>query len=224
MTEDGLGTVDRTPAAQQTRRWWRPGGAAVPGDGMAGSLLRAVHADAEVMRYAARVSVWLRWVALAVVVAQLAYRPEFWVDSQRGYLYLLVPLVAFNGLVHYRLRRGWTVTGRWLLFLHAVDIALISGALAMAGDFDIYTFVAYYVALALFAVVFTSLWLCLAWTSMVAVVYAAVSVAAPGLDLASGEEKALLGRVAAMYGIVGCVSPHRPVRAGQTAALGGAGT
>ena len=207
MTEKGLGVVDQTPAAQQAKRRRRPWGAAVTGALRSGALLRAVHADAEVMRYAARVSVWLRWVALAVVVAQLAYRPEFWVDTQRGYLYLLVPLVAFNGLVHYRLRRGWAVTWRWLLFLHAVDIALITGALAMAGDFDIYTFVAYYVALALFAVVFTSLWLSLAWTTMVASVYAAVSVAVPpGLDLATGEEKALLGRIAAMYGIVGCVS------------------
>ena len=159
------------------------------------------------MLYAARVSVWLRWVALAVVVAQLTYRPEFWVDTNREFLFLLVPLAVFNGLIHYRLRRGWTVTWRWLLFLHTVDIALISGALAMAGDFDIMTFVAYFVALALFAVVFTSLWLCLAWTTMVALVYAAVSVAVPpGLDLAGGEEKALAGRIAAMYGIVGCVS------------------
>ena len=167
------------------------------------------------MLYAARVSVWLRWVALAVVVAQLAYRPEFWVDSQRGYLVLLVPLLVFNGLVHYRLRRGWMVTWRWLLFLHAVDVSLITGALAMAGDFDIYTFVAYYVALALFAVVFTSLWLCMAWTTMVALVYSLVSVGVqPGLDIASGEEKALLGRVAAMYGSRSLREPDRQIRAG----------
>ena len=207
MTEEGLGVVDGTPAAQQTEHRWRPGRAATPGDGLSGSLLRTVQADTEVMLYAARVSVWLRWVALAVVVAQLAYRPEFWFDTHREFLFLLVPLMVFNGLIHYRLRRGWTVTWRWLLFLHAVDIALITTAIALAGDFDFMTFVAYYVALALFAVVFTSPWLSLAWATMVAVVYAVVSVAVPpALDLASGEEKALLGRIAAMYGLVGCVS------------------
>ena len=122
-------------------------------------------------------------------------------------LLLHVPLVVFNGLVHYRLRRGCTVTWRCLLFMHAMDIAIITGAIAMAGDFDIYLFVAYYVALALVAVVFTSLWLSLVWTSMVALLYSVVSVAVdPGLDLASGEEKALLGRIAAMYGIAGFVS------------------
>ena len=77
----------------------------------------------------------------------------------------------------------------------------------MAGDFDIMTFVTYSVALALFAAVFTSLWLCPAWTTVIALVYAVVSVAAPpGLDCASGEKKALVDRIAAMYGIVGCVS------------------
>jgi len=195
------------PAAQKTKRWWRPRGAAMPGAGLSGSLLRAVHADPEVMLYAARVSVWLRWAAWAVALGQLAHRPEFWFDTHREYLLLHVPLVVLNGLVHYRLRRGRTVTWRWLLFMHAMDVTLITGAIAMAGDFDIYLFVAYYVALALFAVVFTSLWLSLVWTSMVALLYSLVSVAVhPGLDLASGEEKALLGRIAAMYGIVGCVS------------------
>ena len=207
MIEDGLGAVDPMPAAQKSKRWWRPRGAAMPGAGLSGSLLRAVHADPEVMLYAARVSVWLRWAAWAVALAQLAHRPEFWFDTHREYLLLHVPLVVLNGLVHYRLRRGRTVTWRWLLFMHAMDVALITGAIAMAGDFDIYLFVAYYVALALFAVVFTSLWLSLAWTSIVALLYSVVSVAVhPGLDLASGEEKALLGRIAAMYGIVGCVS------------------
>ena len=116
------------------------------------------------------------------------------------------------------------MTWRWLLFMHAMDVALITGAIAMAGDFDIYLFVAYYVALALFAVVFTSLWLSLAWTSMVALLYSVVSVAVqPGLDLASGEEKALLGRIAAMYGIVGCVSLIARFERVRRRALGRAG-
>ena len=178
-----------------------------PEAGVSGWFLRTVQADPEVLRFGAKVSVWGRWFIWAVYLVQLAYRPEFWIDTHREYLFLQAPLVVFNGLVHYRLHRGWAVTWRWLLFLSAMDVALITGAIVMAGDFDIYFFVAYYPALALFAVVFTSLWLGLAWTTMVALVYAVVSFAVdPGLDLATGEEKALLGRIAAMYGIVGCVS------------------
>ena len=207
MTEDGLGVVDRVPAAERTKRWRRRGRAATPGVRRSGWLLRTVHADPEVMLFAARVSVWLRWFIWAIALVQLAYRPEFWVDTHREYLFLLVPLVVFNGLLHFRLHRGWAVTWRWLLFLHALDIALLTGAIVIAGDFGLYFFVVYYPALALFAVVFTSLRLSLAWTTMVAFVYAVVSVAVdPGLDIAAGEEKALLSRIAAMYAIVGCVS------------------
>ncbi len=207
MTEDSLGVVAQMAAAQRAKRWWRRGRAATPGARRSGWLLRTVHADPEVMLFAARVSVWLRWAAWAVALAQLAYRPDFWVDTHREHLFLHVPLVVFNGLVHYRLHKGWTVTWRWLLFLHAMDIALITGALVISGDFNTYIYVGYYVALALFAVVFTSLWLSLAWTTMVTLVYSIVSLTAhPGLDIASGEEKDLLGRIAAMYGIAGCVS------------------
>ena len=161
MPEDGLGAVDQMPAAPQRRSERRCGGTAVPGAGVSGWFVRTVRADPEVLLFGAKVSVWLRWFVWAVALAQLAYRPEFWLDTHGQYLFLHVPLVVFNGLVHYRFHRGWAATWRWLLFLSAMDVALITGAIVMAADFDIYFFVAYYVALALFAVVFTSLWLSL---------------------------------------------------------------
>ena len=66
---------------------------------------------------------------------------------------------------------------------------------------------AYYPALALFAVVFTSLWLCLTWTTVVGASYAVISLTVgSGLDIEAGQEKALLARVAAMYAVVACVS------------------
>ena len=179
----------------------------MPWAGICGWALGPAFGDPEVMGYAAKVTVWMRWFVWVLGVFQLAHRPEFWIDTHREYLLLHVPLVAFNGLVHYRLHRGWPVTWRWLLFLHAVDIALVTAIIVLAADFHIYFYVGYYVALALFAVVFTSLWLSLAWTTMVALVYSVVSVTVdPGLDLAAGEEKALIGRIAAMYGTVVCVS------------------
>ena len=170
-------------------------------------VLRAVRADPDVMLYAARVSVWARWLGWLVAVFQLAYRPGLWYATDKEYLFLSVPLLAFNGFVHYRLRRDRAVTWRWLLFLSGMDIALITAAVIIGGDFHLFSYVTYYPALALFAVVFASLWLSLAWATMAAAIYAVVSLAVgPGLDFDAGQEKALLARVVAMYAVVASVS------------------
>ena len=170
-------------------------------------LLRAVRADPEVMLYAARVSVWARWLGWLVTVFQLAYRPGLWYATDKEYLFLSVPLLAFNGFVHYRLRRDRAVTKRWLLFLSGMDIALITAAVIIGGDFHLFSYVTYYPALALFAVVFASLWLSLAWATMAGAIYAVVSLTVgPGLDFDAGQEKALLARVMAMYAVVASVS------------------
>ena len=170
-------------------------------------VLRAVRVDPDVMLYAARVSVWARWLGWLVGVFQLAYRPELWYPTDKGYLFLSVPLLAFNGFVHYRLRRDRAVTWRWLLFLSGMDITLITAAVIIGGDFHLFSYVTYYPALALFAVVFASLWLSLAWATMAGAIYAVVSLTVgPGLDFDAGQEKALLARVVAMYAVVASVS------------------
>ena len=114
-------------------------------------VLRAVSADRDVMLYAARVSVWARWLVWVIAVANLAYRPQLWWPTDKQYLLLNVPLVAFNGLVHWRLRRGRRVSWGWLLFLSGMDVALISAAVVIGGEFHLFSYVAYYPALALFA-------------------------------------------------------------------------
>ena len=169
---------------------------------------RAFDADPEVVLFAARVSVWIRWLVCLVAVVELAYRPGIWLATDREYLFLvlLAPLVVFNGLVHHRLHRRRAVTWRWLLFLSAMDAALITSSVIVSGDFHHFVYAAYFPALALFAAVFASLGLCLLWTTALAAVYAVVSVAVIGLDMDAGQEKALLARAAAMYGIVLCVS------------------
>ena len=170
-------------------------------------VLRAVRADPDVMLYAARVSVWARWLGWLVGVFELAYRPGLWYATDKEYLFLSVPLLAFNGFVHYRLRRDRAVTWRWLLFLSGMDIALITAAVIIGGDFHLFSYVTYYPALALFAVVFASLWLSLAWATIAGAIYAVVSLTVgPGLDFDAGQEKALLARVMAMYAVVASVS------------------
>ena len=144
----------------------------MPGAGLRSRVLRAVRADPDVMLYAARVSVWARWLLMLVAVVELAYRPELWYATDKEYLFLSLPLPAFNGFLHYRLRRDRAVTWRWLLFLSAVDIALITAAVIIGGDFHLFSYVAYYPALALFAVVFPHLWLSLAWATMAGAIYA----------------------------------------------------
>ena len=170
-------------------------------------VLRTVRADPDVMLYAARVSVWARWLGWLVGVFELAYRPGLWYATDKEYLFLGVPLLAFNGFVHYRLRRDRAVTWRWLLFLSGMDIALITAAVIIGGDFHLFSYVTYYPALALFAVVFASLWLSLAWATIAGAIYAVVSLTVgPGLDFDAGQEKALLFRVVAMYAVVASVS------------------
>ena len=92
---------------------------------------------------------------------EIAYRPGFSYPDVWLYVLLVVPLVALNGLVHFRLLTNRPVTWRWMLLLSALDIALATSSISISigPGFDSYVFVAYYPALALFAVAFTSLWL-----------------------------------------------------------------
>ena len=166
-----------------------------------------VRTDVEVVRYAALVTVWGRWFILIVAVFQLAYRPSFWYPDDIEHLLLQVPLLVYNGLVHYRLRSDRPVTWHWMLALSALDIVLITVHAVIRGGYDNLVFLTYYPALGAFAVVFSSLRLNLAWTTTTAVVYAVVSVmTGTGLDLEAGQEKVLVARLAVMYLIVGGIS------------------
>ena len=174
---------------------------------MAKRFSPAVWADPEVVPYAARVSVWGRWFVVLVSAFEIAYRPGFWYPDNVGAVLLVFPLAALNGSVHFRLLTNRPVTWRWMLLLSAMDIALATASITIGPGFDSFVFVAYYPALALFVVVFTSLRLGLAWTTMTAAAYALVCwTAGSGLDIDAGDEKVLVGRLAAMYALVLCVS------------------
>ena len=178
--------------------------------GMSGSTL--IRLDPDVVRYATGVSVWGRWFILVVTLFQFAYRPLFWYPDgiepdNVEYTFPLVALAMLNGLVHYRLLTNRSVTWRWLLLLSAMDMVMATVGIIIQQGFEGFLFLAYYPALALFVVVFPSLWLGLAWATMTAAVYTIVCLTVgPGLDLVAGEEKELLVRLAAMYALVLCVS------------------
>ena len=159
--------------------------------------------DPGAVLYATWVSVWGRWFIWLVSTFLLAYRPKFWYPDDIEYLATSILLLTVNGLVHYRLRTNRPVTWRWLLLLCATDVSLITAQIMIHTGFDSFIFVAYYPSLALFAVVFTSFWLGLAWTTLTAVAYALVCFTVDsGFDLGAGHEKALVARLAAMYALV----------------------
>ena len=172
--------------------------------------------DPDVVLYAVRISVWGRWFICLVGVFLLAYRPGFWYPEDIAILSVPVLLGMLNGLVHYRLLTNRPVTWRWMLFLSAAEMALITAGIVILGGFTSFIFLAYYPSLAVFAVVFSSHWLSLAWTTAAAVAYAAVCLrAGSGLDLDAGNEKVLMARLAMMYTLtlgVGLITRFERIR------------
>ena len=159
--------------------------------------------DPDVVLHAARISVWGRWFIWLVGVFLLSYRPGFWYPEDIEYLSIPVLMFMVNGLVHHRLLTSRPVTWRWMLFLSAAEIALTTVGIVIGGGFRSFIFLAYYPSLAIFAVVFSSHWLSLAWTTTAAATYAVVCLrAGSGLDVDAGNEKVLVARLAMMYTIV----------------------
>ena len=159
--------------------------------------------DPDVVLYATWVSVWGRWFIWAAGVFLLAYRPSFWYPEDAEYLLISVLLFMTNGIVHFRLLTKRPVTWRWLFFLCGMDVALTTVAVVINGGFNSFIFLAYYPALAMFAVVFSSIRLNVAWTTMVAIVYVAVCLTVgAGLDIDAGNDKVLIARLAVLFTIV----------------------
>jgi signal transduction histidine kinase len=179
-----------------------------PRDAVAESRRAVDRTDPDDLRYNLRISVWVRWFLLIAWLLQFNYRPNFADPAYIPTTLLAVSLLALNGYVHYRIRSNRTVTWRWALALSVMDAAMITAGIAISSSgFQNSFFVLYYPALAMFAVVFTSFRLSFAWVTMVAVVYAALSlVMEPGVDFESKEEKVLFTRIVVMYAVVAAVN------------------
>ncbi len=158
--------------------------------------------DADVVRHATWVSVWGRWLGLLLVAVLLAYRSDAWFPGDVEYVCAPILLLLVNGLVHHRLRTRHEIGRLWLVALSLFDVALITSGVVIGDGFQSYAFLAYYPALAVFAVVFSSLRYSLAWVTVVAFIYAVTSaLVGPGLDVDAGNESALVARLAVMYAI-----------------------
>ena len=172
-------------------------------DAMQTRCLQMLWLDPGEASYAAKVTVWLRWLFWVGAVIELAYRPTFTQAKYIPFMLMHVPLVALNGYVHYRLLSRRRVTWRHLLVLSAMDIALITTSVVVDGGFDNFLFLPYYPALAAFAAVFTSALLNLTWTTITASIYVGVSLTVgSGMAFDGINEKMLFSRVLAMFGVV----------------------
>ena len=179
-----------------------------PRDAVAESRRTIDRTDPDDLRYNLRISVWVRWFLLTAWLLQFNYRPNFADPAYIPTTLVAVSLLAFNGYVHYRIRSYRTVTRRWALALSVMDAVMITAGIAISSSgFHNSFFVLYYPALAMFAVVFTSFRLSFAWVTMVAVVYAVLSlVMEPGVDFEIKEEKVLFTRIVVMYAVVAAVN------------------
>ena len=178
-----------------------------PRDAVAESRRAVDRTDPDDLRYNLRISVWVRWFLLIAWLVQFNYRPNFADPNYVPNTLFAISLLALNGYVHYRIRSNRTVTWRWMLALSAMDTLMITAGLATSGGFSNSFFTLYYPSLAIFAVVFTSFRLSFAWITMVAVVYAALSLTVePGVDFEIKEEKVLFTRIAIMYAVVAAVN------------------
>ena len=166
-------------------------------------VLQMFWLDPDETLHAATVTVWIRWLFWVGAVIELVYRPAFTSSKYVPFMLMHLPLVTLNGYVHYRLISRRRVTWRHLLLLSAMDIALITASVVVDGGFNTFLFLPYYPALAAFAAVFTSAVLNLIWTTVTASMYVGVSLTVgSGVAFDGINEKMLLSRVIAMFGVV----------------------
>lgn len=171
-----------------------------------GSWASLTLSEPEAVRYATWISIWGRWFIWLIGVFLLAYRPDSWYPERAEAIALIAVNLLVIGLVSYRLFKRRPNTQRLLLLLSAADVAQIACAVYVLGGYSTVVFLAFYPALGLFAVLFSSLWLTFAWTSLAAVLYVAICVwTGAGVDLELGQEKVLVGRVATMYVVAVCI-------------------
>ena len=192
--------------APQQSRGFRPIRKAAGVFRMSGSTLMRLDSDG--LRYIAAILVWARWFVVAFSLVQLAYRPAGWPEHYVVYAPLVLLLVAFNGMTHYRLATKRTITWRWILAFAAMDITMVSAATVIGGGFDHYFLhLLYYPPLAGYALVLTSFRMTMVCVTVVSVLYLAISLTVgEGIDMGAREEKPLLARIFVMYAVAATVN------------------
>ena len=162
-------------------------------------------AEPDDVRHTARVALWMRWIITGACLALLLYRPAYFpMATYVSFVLLMLAVVAGNIYLHFLLVSGRTIVWHRMLAMNGVDVALVTIAAVSTGGFSHYfQYLLYYPALAMFAAIFTSFRLNLAWVTMVAAVYVVMCFqVGDGVDFAAREDKTLIIRVVVMYAVV----------------------
>ena len=147
-------------------------------------------------------SVWVRCLLLLAILVEVNYRVEYGGAGQiLNSLYVAAQL-AVSGIFLYVIESRRIARPGWMLGLSAWDVTAIGFSTALSGGLDSNYWVLYYPTLAMFAAVFTSMKLTLAWTTIVASTCVALSfTVGDGVDIGAQEEKTLLYRLLGLYAV-----------------------
>ena len=155
------------------------------------------------LRWGLRISAWVRWFVVIAWLAQLHHQVNFSHPAYIAHTLFAILLLILNGYIYYRVETKRMVSWRWVFALSATDAVMLVGGLTISSGFDNAYFVLYFVPLALFAIVCTSISTNLAATTVVAGMHSALSLSVePGGNFYIKDELALLTSVMAMYALV----------------------
>ena len=153
-------------------------------------------------RYGQRVAVVVRWFLLGTFLVLHNYRPDGGL-AYFGNNGLALSLAALNVYVHWRIWQGRPITLRYVLALSAIDLLFVTVGIAITSQFRNTYFPLYYPALLGLSLVSPLRRLSFAVVTLVAVVYAAISLTMGDvLVFDIKEEKILFIRIATMFAVV----------------------
>ena len=127
-------------------------------------------------RYSQRIAVAVRWFLIAVWLVLHNYDPTINVDYF-ALNAMVLSLVALNGYVHWRIRKGRPITWGYVLALSGMDLVFITVGVAVTSAFQNTFFVLYYPALLVLSLVANSRRLSFAVVTVVSVAYTWMSLA-----------------------------------------------
>ena len=78
--------------------------------------LSAIERDPDELRHGAQISIWVRWIILVGVMAEVNYRVDYGAVSHILNTLYVASAMALNGYVHYRIRSNKAIGARWLCF------------------------------------------------------------------------------------------------------------
>ena len=170
-------------------------------------ILSAIESNPDELWHGAQISIWVRWVILAGVMAEVNYRVDYGAVSHILNTLYIASAMALNGYVHYRIRSNKAIATRWMLLLSFADVVFVSFSTSLSGGLASRYFIIYYFVVASFATTFTSLRLNVLWVTVVALIYAALcTLVPPGISFEEEQDKVLFYRLSGLYAVMGLVN------------------